>query len=224
LEFEFGGSVKIKEWVINPTATIWKCYKKTRAIFLGDSITEGTAGQFSQTAMNYAALCGRMLGWDDTWLSGVGSTGYVTSGGGGKVRLYDRIMTDVAPYSPDVVVVAMGINDPSNMTTEQIQPTLELIRAVIPVDSPIFVLGVWNPRSIDVSSRNNAIKAAVSKIEHCYYVDENYFTGTGRVGSLQNNGNSDKYISNDTTHPTQDGAEYMAIRTATSISSLLSRM
>jgi lysophospholipase L1-like esterase len=223
IEWEFNAYTKIVEFRRNPTATLWACPRNVRAIFLGDTITEGPSGAFAQTSKAYAPLCGRMLGWDDTWISGVGSTGYVAAPGG-KLPLKDRISTDVAPYNPDVVVVAMGINDSDALTEATVLETLTAIRGAIAPDAPIFVFGAWNPKSIPMATRNAKIKSAAEKVTLCFYVDDTFFTGTGRSGATVGDGNSDFYVFTDNTHPTQSGAEYLAIRCATGIAAICANL
>lgn len=80
---------------------------RPRAVFLGDSHTDGTGADATFTS--WAGLSGTALGWD-TWVSGVGGTGYVNPGPP-KVTLGDRLERDVLSVKPDIVVVAAGAND-----------------------------------------------------------------------------------------------------------------
>lgn len=219
IEWEFNSATRILGWVRTPTATIWaKKPNGVKAIFLGDSFTEGPNAVFVQTSKNYSAQAGRMLGWSETMLSGVGATGFIAAPAG-KLALIDRISTDVVPFDPDAVVVAMGIND-GTLNYEIVYATLKAIRDGIDINSPIFVFGVWNPKSVSVTARDAIILQACQSVSLCYFVDSLFFTGTGKSGSPVGDGNSDIYVYTDNTHPTELGASYLAIRAAAGIAKI----
>ena len=104
-----------------------------RVLIEGDSFIEGplaTAG----AASNFPIVFGELMGWDDVWSSGVGSTGFLaTSGNRGTYR--SRLSTDVIPYNPDIVIFQPSIND-SAYTPSQIAAEASLCFAQIQQNLP----------------------------------------------------------------------------------------
>ena len=197
--------------------------RDTRLVILGDSYTEGTGALGGYTG--YAHAFGDLMGWD-TWASGLGGTGYLWTGGGVKFR--DRVAADVIAHSPDVVIVAGGINDFANFTGSQIEAEADLLFAAIQSGLPsarLIVLSPWKPRAdawgtefdaCVTALRNAADTAGVQYIDTATVP---WLDGTGHFGALAGDGVSDYFISNDTTHPTQSGHDYLAYRLSGSIGS-----
>lgn len=197
--------------------------KSLRVIFIGDSITEGPAGQNANSS--YAPIAALMLGWRDAWVSGVGATGYI-SAPSPKLNFIQRFDSDIKPYNPDVIVIAGGIND-SGYSDDEIKTAagrfFDKIQSELP-DVAVFVLGPWNPRSAIRPGVNSAIKSAAAGRKHFLWVpnyDDSWITGTGYVGHPAGDGNSDIYTSSDGTHPSTDGIFYLATRFATSIKKIV---
>lgn len=182
-----------------------------RAMFLGDSYTE--SGQC------WAMIAAYLLGWDDTWLSGVGGTGYINTGRGG-LNFLGRLDTDVIAYRPDVLVVSGGLNDsgfPPKDLEKAAAALFDRITRELP-DTVVFVLGPWSPRSAVRPEINAALLTAASGRPNFHWVpnyDDHWITGTGRDGAPTGDGNSDVMIGGDGTHPTPEGHRYLAQRFAT---------
>lgn len=198
---------------------------KFRAMFVGDSITEGPAGQAE--IYSFASYAARMLGWKDAWISGVGATGYLAAPAP-KLTFRQRFQTDIKAFAPNVLVFAGGINDQS-FTDAQVQAEAGLLFDQIQAELPntiVFVLGPWNPRSATRPSLNVAIKAAAAGRRNFYWVpgfEDAWITGTGRVGSPRFDGNSDLVVSADGTHPSPYGIKYLANKFAESVKALINQ-
>lgn len=182
-----------------------------RAMFVGDSITEGPSGQVAETS--FAPVAAQLLGWSDAWVSGVGATGYLASPSG-RLTFRQRFDADVKAYAPNVLVIAGGTND-VGFTDAQVQAEAALLFGRIQNEMPdtlVFVVGLWNPRSAYRASLNDAIKAAAAGRPNFYWVpvyEDHWITGTGRVGAPAGDGNSDWVVSSDGTHPSPAGIDYL---------------
>lgn len=86
-----------------------------RVLVVGDSFTEGTG---STNGLGFVEWLQRQLGYRDVWRVGSGSTGYA-SDGSGRLALEDRYQNDVIDQAPDVVIWAMGINDPRSTSGDR---------------------------------------------------------------------------------------------------------
>jgi lysophospholipase L1-like esterase len=161
-----------------PTDSVWAAQATgPRCIVLGDSFTDGT-GATASAASNWVRRFAGMMGWDDTWSSGLGGTGYINPGSGGRVKFRDRVATDVIAYSPDVVVVEGGINDYSNSkATIKTEATAlyQQIRAGLPaalivVLSPMWRNGVESFPAGLLDCRD-ALREAAALVSNTVFVD-----------------------------------------------------
>lgn len=99
-----------------------------RVIIQGDSFSENTLHSWTH-------WFAETMGWDDVWTSGVGGTGFLANAGGGSLKFRDRLATDVAPWSPDIVIVLGGQNDLSTSAPAlQVEAALyaATVRALMP--------------------------------------------------------------------------------------------
>ncbi len=189
---------------------------RVRAMFLGDSLTEGPAGQAALTS--FAPRAAELLGWNDAWLSGVGATGYLTAPAP-KLTFRQRYAADVKPYAPEVLVIAGGINDLA-FSDGAIKAEATLLFDQIQADLPNALVFVAGPLASADRLRpgiNLALKAAVGSRINFYWVpnmDERWITGTGNAGRPAGDGNADIVVSADTMHPTPAGIEFIATKLA----------
>ncbi|MDX1951872.1 MAG: SGNH/GDSL hydrolase family protein [Verrucomicrobiota bacterium] len=191
-----------------------------RCIIMGDSFTEGL--------LSYAQRLSSLLNWE-VWSSGVGGTGYLNSGLPGRSRFRDRVQSDVITNKPNIVVIAAGMNDafysPTLLKTEA-QTLYDTILTNLP-GVKLIVVGPWWPRGtvplFVLQSRNAIREAALSRgldfidplvATTSQEINLGWITGTGNAGTPQGDGNADEYISADTTHPTDLGHQYLALRLA----------
>jgi lysophospholipase L1-like esterase len=185
---------------------------RLRAMFFGDSITEGPAGQ--DYPSSYAPRSAELLGWNDVWVSGVGSTGYLAAPSP-RLTLRQRLTADVATFQPAVLVVSAGAYDTS-FSDAQVQTEAALLFNDIQSGLPsaqVFVTGPLVNTNRARSGINAAVKAAVGSRSNFTWVpnvDDLWLTGTGTVAMPTGNGNSDLYLSSDGTNPSAAGIEYLA--------------
>jgi lysophospholipase L1-like esterase len=165
--------------VTGPTDSIWKAQQTgPRCIVLGDSFTDGT-GAAGGASTNWVRRFASMMGWGDTWARGLGGTGYLNPGTGGRVKFRDRVQADVIAYNPDVVVVEGGINDAGTYTAAAIgaealalfqQIRSGLPNALLVVLSPMWRNGVETFPSYLLPVRD-AIKAAAVQVSGSVFLD-----------------------------------------------------
>ena len=198
---------------IEPNSTIESVPtpKGPRAIFLGDSYTEGAGGSMQGGYVVFAGIAAGL----DAWASGVGGTGIVSDGGGvnGKTKFRDRASTDVIPFNPDVVVIAGGLND-GDLAYErrtlseyraEYDRLIEAIKSGLPA-AKIVVLGPFCPQTPSSYSSGlttlRDVNQAAARAEGLPFIDVFYFTDA----------NKSKYISDDNVHPNNAGHEYLGKR------------
>jgi len=203
-----------------------------KAIFLGNSFTEGTGT--NTVFNNYASICSQLLGWE-CWNSGSGGTGYIATGPAGRVKFQDRVTHDVISYNPDIVVIEGGTND-----TAQDQVTLSTavnllistVKTALP-SSKIYVLSNFAVQGIttNIINTRNTIKTA-SASNGVYFIDSvsgatyditgalvtqetgSWITGIGSVTNIQTTGNASIYTATDAGHPSIEGHRYIGERLA----------
>lgn len=211
---------KIAGVTVGPFDTVYAPSKAgvPRAVILGDSFTEGTGA--TDTGTGWASLLGSRMGWD-TFVSGSGGTGYLaTNVPLGRVKLRDRLATDCTALNPDIVVVAMGINDGAN-TAAAVAAEAALCYDDILAGNPDRLLIVISPFS--QNGNPTAFHLAVSPLLEAacearggIYINllsPKLVTGTGKVGATVNDGNASVITGSDGTHPTQLGHEIYAAAT-----------
>lgn len=220
--FKFGGIY------VGPNDTVWasSSVKGARVIVAGDSFTDGTAAD--NTFQGYAHVCGDALGWD-VWSTGCAGAGYVNPATQGDLTLRQRIANDVYQWNPNVLVIALGIDDNNNpYTPTEVATELAILYPQIKTNLPntrVIVVGPWNPRTFggapgsgsNLDQIRLAIQSAASSAGFTFIDPFTWFTGTGRVGSTSGTGNSDLYVSADGTHPTTTGHDYLGHRLAQAI-------
>jgi lysophospholipase L1-like esterase len=199
---------------VGPTYTVTaptSAVPTTRCVMIGDSFTDGTGADAGFTSLPY--VMADVLGWD-MWAVGRGGTGYTQPGAFVKFR--DRVQADVIAHSPNVVIVAGGLNDDLAGLGAEAALLYAAIRAGLP-GSRLIVLSPAAPRSVDVSEKTAALAAAAMAAGAEYIDQTSWLTGTGDVGGPNGTGNSDIYVGADHTHPTQAGHDYLGVRLAHAI-------
>jgi lysophospholipase L1-like esterase len=208
----FGG------FIIPATYTAWPCSgHHPRVMLVGDSYTAGTGA--SSSWMSMVSRLGHYLGVDDMWASGLGSSGYVVGGLDNSPNVLGRMDHDIVGYSPEVVIMAMGINDGTNnlLASKSLETLQTIQRKVQGVE--LIVASPWRPRATTSASpaADAALKSAAAAVGALWIDTSDWMTGTGRVGAVAGNGNSDFYVSADSVHPSDAGHDYLARRLALSI-------
>jgi len=199
-----------------PTDTITLPAHTYRMMALGDSFSSGTAATI--VSDGYVVVAQDMLGFSDSWSSGVGGTGYVATSGGTKYALPSRVSADMDRFltfgAGNAILVAMGIND---IGLAGIQAAAESSLATIRQKAPtaqIFVLGPF-----DV----NAPAAPVANYDTCKAAIQAAIAARGGSGAgirfIDLQGVS--YTKADATHPDTAGhktlGDYVALQIKTAI-------
>lgn len=203
-----------------------------RMIVHGDSYTFARQAVTTMMGDGLARVMGDYLGLDDVWCSGFPGGGYIRRGGSNTGDNALERIADATAWSPDLLVIPQGTNDAFNdgtvsagitisaaTTQTQAQAMLTQVRAALPY-TPIVVLGPFRPnvaRTLHVSY-DNAIAAAVAAVNDPFIrfkSTQGLQTGSGYIGNLKSDGNSDVYLSSDAIHPTDrtnstgDGHDYI---------------
>jgi lysophospholipase L1-like esterase len=195
--------------------------KGPRFMISGDSFTEGTG---SNGGFPYAQWVAWHMGWPDVWQAGSGSTGYVADGQ--RLALIDRYQNDLINQAPDILVIAMGINDLTSYASTPATVTAaaatiwDAVIAQLPA-TELVIVGPWSPKGgVYTDETLMALDAelhAMAKTRGLRFISpiqEGWITGNGKVGATTGNGNADLYTSNDGTHPSPAGHEYLGWRLA----------
>ncbi|MFG2400757.1 GDSL-type esterase/lipase family protein [Streptomyces lydicus] len=224
-----------------PGASIWQVpLRGGRLMVLGDSISDGAAGNTGAGAGTWFARAARLLGSTDAWEQGRGGTGYITPGA--YAVFQDRIALDVVPYSPDRLIIWGGYNDNTGSQSAISAAAASLyaaLKSALPA-CQMYVIGCWAPTgspagsitNTDATLRTQAAAAGIPFISPitgaCYDASGSivathgpWITGTGRVGATTGTGNADTWISSDGVHPTDTGHIGLARRITAAITTLM---
>lgn len=227
--------------------TIWAPDQSQVAKWLvaGDSFTEAFTDAVTTdkpyldaiTSMGYRAV--ERLGGRHFVNLGLGRTGYVSSGGGARSKLYDQI----GRWGPHILgahglIICHGYNDysfASQVYTEALA-SYRRIRASAP-NLPIFVFGPQvGIRNNDATSNavENAISSAVSEMKR---MGDNliafrptvqavppYTQGVGYVGATSGAGNSNVKVSEDGVHYNSVGHSEDGMRIPGDVRSMMYEM
>jgi lysophospholipase L1-like esterase len=215
-----------------------------RGLVLGDSFVQGSPTQDrllnlgGATYDGFANLVGDLLGWDETIVSGLGSTGYLANTGttaGNSPKWRDRIADFTGP-APDAILAFGSIND-QTFTTAAVQAEVTAFWTAMVAALPntvMFVAGLQSPKDTqNVANWNTAVKNGVEAVgsPNLFFIDMQSPTpwvyGTGDVVTPTNNGNADAITGNqingtiDRIHPSMEGHVYYAGKLAEAIRAII---
>ncbi|MGA5635063.1 GDSL-type esterase/lipase family protein [Streptomyces lydicamycinicus] len=233
--FPFGGIY------LPPGASLWQVpLRGPRVMGLGDSLTDGAAGNTGAGAGTWFARVARLLGSTDAWEQGRGGTGYITAGS--YATFGDRVAVDVIPNAPDLLMIWGGYNDNTGSQSAISAAAASLystLKAALPA-CQMYVLGCWSPTgspagsitNTDATLRTQAAAAGIPFVSPitgaCYdatgalvATHGPWITGTGKVGSPTGVGNADTWISSDGVHPTDTGHIGLSRRITAAITALM---
>lgn len=193
-------------------------------LVLGDSITEPTVyASMAGARMGYPSQLGDLLGIDNLIPSGVGQTGYVQPGDGGRVNLAGRIALDLeavaAGETVDAILFTMGLNDPAANAAfdTNVRACFNAARtrwpkAVLMATGPLH--SYYNAAQIDKAAM---IEAACGDVAQMHYIDASAFVPVDYVASRPT-----WFTEPDFTHPNEIGhLEAYAKPLATAIRTLV---
>jgi lysophospholipase L1-like esterase len=151
IRLEFNGGARFGGIRCGPTDSVTADAKPgKRWIIAGDSYTEPTIDATMGSYWNgFPQRLSYLTGYD-VWSSGSGGTGYVNPGSGGRVKLRDRLQSDVLAFSPDGVIFAMGINDTAQDVATVRAEALACFQAAVAAQVPeIIVAGPFWPKGVE---------------------------------------------------------------------------
>jgi hypothetical protein len=100
-----------------PTGSVWPAETALiPATVIGDSFSEPSGVSWPRS---WCMTLGRLMGWNVT-PSGLGGTGYLNPGSGGRVKFGDRLANDLLASGARVAVFAGGLNDYGTYTAAAI--------------------------------------------------------------------------------------------------------
>ena len=224
-----------------PGASIWQVpLRGSRLGVLGDSISDGSAGNTGAGGGTWFARATRLLGCTDAWEQGRGGTGYITPGA--YAIFQDRIALDVNPYSLDRLIIWGGYNDNGGSQSAISTAAASLysaLKTALP-SCQMYVIGCWAPTGspgAGIVNTDATLKAAaaaanlpfISPITGACYDSTGtlvttqgaWITGTGKVGATTGTGNADTWISSDGVHPTDTGHIGLSRRITAAITALM---
>lgn len=229
------GNISFAGVWIDPASTLTAPNIATpiRVAVFGSSIECGGNSFPLRGDLGWPAQTAKLLGWHDPRNLGLGGTGYINSQGTNALS-YGQHIADGTGVSPNLVIVGGPINDtlaiPATLTSAAVT-FLGNLRTALPT-TPIIALGTFpaasGPGASSIAAEN-AIAEAVKQlgdpriffIPLCTAPGGSFITGTGNAGSPTGGGNSDLYISDDGTHPTQPGIDLIATHYAARIKALV---
>lgn len=243
IKIYFRDGAMIYQFHVDSRGTIYPYVEnRLKAVFDGDSITEGAGSDFANL-FGYAGIVARRFNWDIVNCA-YGGTGFVNPGvaGSGRVPIGERIDTQVVPHEPDVFVVCCGLNDSQEKYREQyltaIPKYFKDVKEKLP-NAEVIVISPFCPTNspqtlgtlMEVHNlcKENALANGfpyIDIITGCTYDKHGevlvsgiggIITGGGTVESPSPTGNRSLYMSNDGTHPVNAGHEYLGKRVSEEI-------
>lgn len=211
-------SAKHRKIVIETTDTVWclrydanyqvspLTFDRPLALFVGSSITEGSAaGEFPNAS--YGAVCCRKMGWEYVNI-GVGSRGMVTSFES-KPSILESL-TDITQFvNANYIFIGGSINDSGatdKLPTLQsgIEKIVDSVRTSLP-NSTIILLGTWSPQpdsnnSAHISTNNIVKTVALNK--NCAFIDSMNAIVYDKNGNVVQNGTT--WVTGTFTHASGD--------------------
>lgn len=217
-------NARIGALYVDQTDTVSPSLNPRKVVVAGDSFTEGVAGA-SAMGRGYVTRLSEISGNFNIVISGSGGTGYLATKDG-RPNLVDRAQTDIVDQNPDMVIVAMGINDSLDISNA-VESVVTTIKSGLP-NAIIVLVGSWTAgEATSQMILNTSRIKSVAESLGTYFIDptgtandDGWITGTGDDGNLQNDGNADIYVSSDGTHPNDAGHEFHGKRLYYALSSL----
>jgi hypothetical protein len=218
-------STPYKIWRPEPLA-------RPRVVLVGDSysqpvMTDDTGSTAFVYGQGPAQTLDDRINIEDWWINAISGTGFIQRAGGYGTpnNNYNDRLAAIIACQPDAVVVPNGVpNDLYNgytvaQTRDAAVTFVTNLRAALPDCKFIYGDGNFPPAFSGIAANalavRNALIPLLSQLGGAYYLDmstDKYITGTGYIGHLTTDGNADKYISGDATHPTKSGAAYIRDR------------
>lgn len=210
---------------VGPNDSVWRVPLTGKRIAAsGDSLTAGSS--FNAGAGNgtwFHRFC-RLLGYEDSWNTAIGGTGYLADNSGASVPLGARI-TDVTGPAPDRVLVWAGYND-NGLGVAAIDAAARAYyrQLTSALDSYVVVIGCWSPSGSPagslVSTDETLRQAAADyKMPFISPITGRVYDTNGQMvadlGPWITAANAVRFVNTtDNVHPTDAGHAYLARRIA----------
>ena len=177
-----------------------------------------------------AHYAGQSIGYDNTIIAAVGSTGFTRPGDSVSYETIARLDNDVIAYDPHVVVIGTAFNDLQAGTSTALVNSscdfiLQRLRAALPDAILVIlacptppILGTESAGSTTVTPYNNALKLSASD-NGAWVIDPNTGDLYNPTGAVVYNGPNMIFgtaegldmIASDDQHPSQAGADYFGL-------------
>lgn len=231
-EIEFAsGMPAFTALLFEQTDTVFPSAKKNlKVAIVGDSYIQGSMAEDKDNVLGLTQLAQverlRMLtGWD-ILAAGIGGSGYLAGGTNGSSLNYgapDRI-NGLKNYQPDLIVAYGSIND-NGFTEAEITAAAIAYYAKLHNELPgipVVVVGA-EPYNVGFEAYDKIERAILAAVntnppnvsDYVNLRGMSWFNGSGRVGTPTNDGNSDRMLSADGLHPSNEGMDMLAIRLKT---------
>lgn len=220
-------SLALKSVFANPGASAKEMpLRGGRAMFLGDSTTQGTSQNTGWEAGSWLWRFAAMIGVDDAWNGGLGGTGFIADSNGQLANYLTRASTDVAPANPALVFVSSYFNDktkPVEAISANTAHTLDVLRD-LPSSPRVVVTGAYDP-SGSTSLHPDYVKSDAAIRTECFtrgipYIEPTtgtVYDGAGNplgrnLGPWVTSASRAELIGPDNMHMTDFGCKYYAYR------------
>jgi hypothetical protein len=232
------GQAAFSSVFVDAGSTIWKPQAKTpiNAVFISDSILQGSGYGPFISGNSLALRVGQNLGWTNAWSFSQGGTGYVARGSSPAVTTdsYNFRVAEAARKNPDIWVLMGSTNDISlSGVTTAVTSLLASIRSYS--SATIVVLGVLSVNKTGLGTTESQVQAGVTSFNdpNTYFIPIYYDSYLPWItGSWNNNpapsgntsnpysSNNTVYIASDGIHPVDLGTQYLANRITQAIQQL----
>lgn len=183
---------------------------------VGDSYGSGSSS--TDFTLGYPRILARRLGWGNFYghFTSVGGSGLVAAPSSTIGNYASRLESDVIPLNPALVIVQGSINDSANYATAgaALISYVNMLRAALP-DVIVIPTGIVKPKTLSANeiSLNTALSEAAATLGIPFVNllgTVNVFKGTGNSTTPTGDGNADRFMFNDNSHPNTAGHEAIA--------------
>lgn len=216
IELMCGNTVQFGGVSVGSLYKIWPSPARgLRVMFVGDSYSDQSLIEYP--GGQWWAQAARRLGFDDVWCNAIGGTGWLAKGAGNSYYNFRERIPSIAAQNPDVVIIPGSSNDAAlTGLQDQITAGWRELRAKLP-HALLIGMGPWTAPGAVTPQGNadaNRLGAAASG-SRVYYInsyDEGWCSTSGGVAT---------WMIGDTVHPIQVGHDYLGMRAASAIASIL---
>jgi lysophospholipase L1-like esterase len=198
-----------------------------RILGIGDSYGVGSGATYPGLTGLFQVMAAD-LGCVDLWLDVAGSTGYVANNGGSGQNYLTRQRVNwpiqAAAGGADLVVVFGSVNDPDPGTQADVQANAKALFQMYG-NTPVVAAIASNavPPNAAYAATLASIRAAGAQCSNFLGALDltNDLTGSGRLGTINADGNGDRFRYSDGSHPAQAGHEHYGHRIAAYVANVL---